>query len=170
LKGEYFGAADLTVPLMSRLDSTVNFDWLLGAPATGISADGFSVRWSGAVTPRFTESYTFYATSDDGVRLWVNGVQLVKNWTVHALTENSGGIVLQAGVPAEIKLEFYEGTQSAACKLLWSSPSQVKQVVPAAALRPVFKAVPLGAGATASGVWKRPSGAAQADMQAIGQC
>jgi hypothetical protein len=77
-------------------------------------------------------------------------VQLVNNWTVHALTENSGGIVLQAGVPAEIKLEFYEGAQSAVCKLLWSSPSQVKQVVPATALRPVLRAVPVGAGATAS--------------------
>jgi hypothetical protein len=140
----------LTAPVVARVDETVNFDWALKSPHPQLAADNYSVRWEGQVIPKFSERYTFYTQSDDGVRLWVNGVQLVNNWTVHALTENSGGIVLQAGVPAEIKLEFYEGTQSAACKLLWSSPSQVKQVVPAAALRPVFKAVPLGAGATAS--------------------
>ena len=150
LLGTYFASTNLTGPVVARVDETVNFDWALKSPHPQLAADNYSVRWEGQVIPKFSERYTFYTQSDDGVRLWVNGVQLVNNWTVHALTENSGGIVLQAGVPAEIKLEFYEGTQSAACKLLWSSPSQVKQVVPAAALRPVFKAVPLGAGATAS--------------------
>jgi hypothetical protein len=134
LKGEYFGAADLTVPLMSRLDAAVNFDWLLGAPATGIPADGFSARWSGAVTPRFTESYTFYATSDDGVRLWVNGVLIADNWSDHAPAEVSGSIKLVAGALCDIKMEYYERTGGAQAQLRWSSPSLPKEVIPSTCL------------------------------------
>ena len=36
------------------------------------ASDTFSVRWTGQVQPQFTETYTFYTQSDDGVRLWVN--------------------------------------------------------------------------------------------------
>src|SRR5581483_4909068 len=47
------------------------------APSSGMGADTFSVRWQGQVQPRFSETYTFYTTSDDGVRLWINGQQLI---------------------------------------------------------------------------------------------
>jgi hypothetical protein len=150
LLGTYFASTNLTAPTVVRVDETVDFDWALKAPHPQLAADYFSVRWEGQLIPKFSEQYTFYTQSDDGVRLWVNGVQLVNNWTIHGVTENSGKIVLKAGVPVDVKLEFYDGAQSAVCKLLWSSPSQPKQVVPTAALRPILKAVPLGAGAAAS--------------------
>ncbi len=60
-----------------------------GAPArpvTGIGADTFSVRWSGQVSPRYSQTYTFSTTSDDGVRLWVNGALLIDQWNDHAPT------------------------------------------------------------------------------------
>ncbi|PLS76840.1 MAG: hypothetical protein CYG59_26950, partial [Chloroflexi bacterium] len=62
-----------------------------------IGVDSFSVRWQGYVVPRYTETYTFYTTNDDGARLWVNGQQLVNDWTSHAARENQGQITLTAG-------------------------------------------------------------------------
>ena len=131
LKAEYFGKPDLTNLVLTRLDSTVNFDWLQLAPATGLPVDGFSVRWSGTVTPRYTESYTFYATSDDGVRVWVNGALIADNWSDHAPAEVSGSINLTAGMPADIKMEYYESTGGAVSQLRWSSLTQPKEIVPA---------------------------------------
>ena len=40
--------------------------------------------------PAYSELYTFYTTSDDGVRLWIDGRLIVDNWTDHPPTENSG--------------------------------------------------------------------------------
>ena len=36
---------------------------------------------SGKIQPPATGNYTFYTTSDDGIRLWVDGQQIVNNWT-----------------------------------------------------------------------------------------
>jgi hypothetical protein len=136
LHGDYFDNADLSAPKLSRTDATVNFDWGSGSPDPSMGADSFSVRWTGQVQAQFGETYTFYTTSDDGVRLWVNGVPLVNNWTDHAPTENSGTIALAAGQKVDVKMEYYENGGGAVAKLLWSSPSTPKQVVPMSQLYP----------------------------------
>ena len=64
----------------------LNFNRSQGSPATELGPDNFSVRWSGEVQPLYSQEYTFYTVSDDGVRLWVNGVKLIDNWSDHAAT------------------------------------------------------------------------------------
>ena len=54
----------------------------------------------------------------------------MNNWTDHALTENSGTIALTAGQRYDIRMEFYENGGLATARLLWSSPSTPKAVVP----------------------------------------
>ncbi len=137
LKGSYFNNIALTTPAtLVRTDGTVNFSWGNGSPDPSIPVDNFSVRWTGKVQPMFTETYTFYTTSDDGIRLWVNGVQLINNWTDHGPTENSGSIALVANQKYDIKIEFYEKGGGATAQLLWSSPSVVKNVIPQTQLYP----------------------------------
>src|SRR4029078_1155005 len=119
---------------LTRTDANIDFDWSFGAPNAGVGADSFSVRWTGAVEPAFSELYTFYTTSDDGVRLWVNGQQIINNWTDHGPTENSGTIALVAGQKYDIKMEFYENGRGGTAKLFWSSPSTAKKAVPTSQL------------------------------------
>jgi hypothetical protein len=101
-----------------------------------LGADTFSARWTGQVDAPVSGTYTFYTASDDGVRLWVNGVPLVDNWTLHSLTENSGTIVLTAGQRYAIRMEFFERAGAATARLLWSSASIPKAVVPSTRLYP----------------------------------
>ncbi len=136
LRGKYFDTMDLTGPSVTRTDATVNFSWEAEAPAPGIGPDTFSVRWQGQVLAQYGETYTFYTTSDDGVRLWVNGKLLVNNWTNHTLTENSGSITLEAGQLYPIVREYYDASGDAVAKLAWSSPRQPKQIVPQSRLFP----------------------------------
>jgi glucose/arabinose dehydrogenase len=132
----YFNNANLTGTTISRVDQTVNFVWGSGSPTQTIAADTFSARWSGQVQAQFTQVYTFYTQSDNGVRLWVNGRQLVNNWTDNVTTENSGTISLTAGQRYDIRMEFYENTGLAKARLLWSSASTPKAVVPRTRLFP----------------------------------
>jgi glucose/arabinose dehydrogenase len=134
LSATYFNNIDFTGTTVLRVDPTVDFVWGSGSPATAIGADTFSARWTGQVQPQFSETYTFYTVSDDGVRLWVNGQQIINNWTNHAPTENSGTIALAAGQRYDIRMEFFENGGGATARLLWSSPSVPKAVVPSARL------------------------------------
>ena len=138
LTGNYFPSVDFTGADVTRVDSTVNFDWGLTSPITGIPVDAFSVRWTGVVQAQFSETYIFSTVSDDGVRLWINGQQLINNWTVHGPIEDSGTITLVAGQPYEIKMEFYDSTWGAMATLAWASPSTSKQIIPMTQLYPVM--------------------------------
>jgi hypothetical protein len=130
LRGEYFDNINFTNLIDARIDSTVDFDWGIGSPNPAIAPDTFSVRWTGQVQPPTSGTYTFFTQSDDGIRLWVNGQQIINNWTDHAPTENSGTISLAAGQKYDIRLEYYENGGGAVARLLWSGPGLSKQVIP----------------------------------------
>ena len=93
----YYENVDFTALKVARVDGTVNFNWGLGSPDSLIGADTFSARWTGQVEPLYSQTYTFYTATDDGVRLWVNGVLLIDKWVDQGGTEWSGSIALTAG-------------------------------------------------------------------------
>ncbi|PTL79445.1 PQQ-dependent sugar dehydrogenase [Vitiosangium sp. GDMCC 1.1324] len=136
LQAEYFDNPDFTSLKLERVDPTVDFRWDDGAPAPGVDKDTFSVRWSGSVVPRYSETYTFYTQTNDGVRLWVDGKLLIDDWSIHSTTENHGTLTLQAGRAYSLRMEFYENLGLATARLLWSSPSQRKEIIPQEQLRP----------------------------------
>ncbi|PYJ97187.1 MAG: hypothetical protein DME23_16795, partial [Verrucomicrobia bacterium] len=132
LEGTYFDNIDLTNPMLTRNDSTINFDWGDGSPDPAIGPDTFSVRWAGQIEPLYSETYTFYAFTDDGFRLWVNNQIIIDSWIDQPPTEQAGApIALSAGTRYDIRIEYYENGGGAVAKLLWSSPSQAKEIVPA---------------------------------------
>ena len=139
LQAAYYDNIDFTALTLSRVDPTVNFAWGLGSPDPSIGADQFSVRWSGQVQPRYSQTITFYTATDDGARLWVNGVLLIDKWVDQGGTEWSGSIALTAGQNYNIQYDYYENGGGAGATLSWSSPSQVKEIIPSTQL---FASVP----------------------------
>lgn len=136
LLAEYLAGLDFTTQLVTRVDRTIDFDWGTAEPVAGLNADGFCVRWSGRIVPRFSETYSFNTTTDDGVRLWVNGELLISKWNSQSVTKHTGTTALRAGVAYDIVMEYFEATGNATARLQWSSPSQPEQVVPVTALYP----------------------------------
>jgi len=136
LSGSYFNNVALTGNAVLVRNEAVDFDWGSGAPGAGVTADNFSARWSGTVQAPSTGTYRFQTASDDGVRLWVNGVQLINYWTDHSpTTDTSVGINLVAGVKYDIRLEFYEKGGGATVRLRWLTPGDAAFVaVPASRL------------------------------------
>ncbi|HOX55287.1 MAG TPA: immunoglobulin domain-containing protein [Candidatus Paceibacterota bacterium] len=130
LQGQYFDNQDLTSPVLTRTDATIDFAWGEGSPDASIAVDTFSVRWTGQVVPRYTQDYTFYTRTDDGVRLWVNGLPLVDRWVDQGPTEWSGSIALTAGQAYDIQMEYYENGGGATAQLSWSSASEAKATIP----------------------------------------
>ena len=115
---------------LTRTDPTVNFNWGTGSPAAGISVDTFTVRWTGAVQPPTSDAYTFYATTDDGVRLWINNQLIVDNWVDQSPTEKSGSIAMVAQQRYNIRMDYYENGGGAQASLSWGSPAISKAIIP----------------------------------------
>lgn len=128
---------------LTRTDSVVNFNWGTGSPAASVSADTFTVRWTGSVQPLVSDTYTFYTTADDGVRLWVNNQLIVDDWQDQSATERSGNITLVGQQRYNIRMEYYENGGSAVASLAWSSPSFSKAIVPQTQLYPVSNPPPV---------------------------
>ena len=50
LRAQYFNNIDFKgMPILERIDSTINFDWRKGTNISGMPRSQFSVRWSGII-------------------------------------------------------------------------------------------------------------------------
>lgn len=117
-------------PTVTRIDPTVNFNWGSGSPGAGIGNDNFAARWTGKVIAPATGEYQFATTSDDGVRLWVDGKLIIDNWTDHAATTDMAKINLEGGKSYDIRLEFYENSGDAVVQLGWKPPLAAEEMDP----------------------------------------
>jgi hypothetical protein len=141
VKAQYYNGMNFENLVLTRIDPQIDFNWGdPGSPDASVNVDQFSARWTGEVEAAFTETYTFYTTSDDGARLWINGVQVVNSWIDQGATEHNGKIDLVAGNTYSLIMEYYENGGGAVAQLRWSSPSTPKQLIPQAALSPPVRA------------------------------
>jgi hypothetical protein len=131
LLGEYYANMELSGdPVLTRLDPTVDFNWGFGRPVGMPKANEFSIRWSGEIEGQFSEPYILYVESDDGARLWLDDKLIIDNWVRRPFSVSKATVNLEAGKRHSIKLEYFEQTEVARARLLWSSPSTPKRVVP----------------------------------------
>ncbi len=121
--GEYFDNINLAgSPIFRRCDSQVNFDWGAGSPDARIPGDNFSVRWTG----RFwfdAGTYRFTTRTDDGVRLWINDLQLINEWRDMAVTSVARDKTLTSGAYT-LRMEYYEHGGAAIAGLTWPRQQQ----------------------------------------------
>ncbi len=132
----FTNAAFNTAPTLTRTDAVVNFNWNTTGPDPSVGQTIFAVRWTGSVQPQFNETYTFYATADDGVRLWVNGQLLANGWVDEGTTTYQGSLTLKAQQLYNIRMDYYQNGGGAVAQLQWSSPSTALQIIPQTQLYP----------------------------------
>ena len=141
IRADYYKGMNFDNFVLSRVDPQINFNWGdPGGPDPAVGDDNFSARWTGEVEAAFTETYTFYTSTDDGVRLWVDGKLLVDEWIDQGTTEYRGTIDLVAGNTYSLVMEYYENGGGAVAQLRWSSPSTPKGLIPQAAFSLPVKA------------------------------
>jgi uncharacterized repeat protein (TIGR03806 family) len=119
-----------TSPTMTRTDAVVNFNWSTTGPDPTVGQTTFAARWTGCVQPQYSGTYTFYATADDGVRVWVNGQLLADGWKDQGATTYSGSIYLNAQQLYNIRMDYYQAGGGAQATLGWSNPSSPQAVIP----------------------------------------
>ena len=122
MMGEYFDNMNLKgKPVITRIDSMVNFNFGTGSPAPGLPEDHFSIRWKGKIIPPDTVHHIGIST-DDGGRLYVDGKLLINDWRDHAEEQHSTGVELLPGREYNVVFEQYDDELAAAARLMWDLP------------------------------------------------
>ena len=108
--------------------------WGTTAGPNGMSSasttGAYSIRWTGQVLPQYSENYFFDFRSDDGAKVWVNGVLLIDKWQSQSSTDWVNSISLTAGVLYDIQIDYLNISGASEARLYWWSASQPKQIIP----------------------------------------
>ena len=95
--------------------------------------DTYALLFTGEIEITNAGDYTFYISSDDGSKLYIDGVEIIDNDGLHGLKElsNEVPVVLDAGKHA-IRVEFFEkyGAQQLFLKYQGPDSADVKILVP----------------------------------------
>jgi glucose/arabinose dehydrogenase len=107
------------IPVLSREDDEIDFDFGNESPAPAVNVDNFSARWTRTETLP-SGIYEFSATADDGVRVFVDGEVIIDKWidqgpttyvAEKALTQGEHTIVVEyyeKGGGSEIKAHYHK--------------------------------------------------------------
>lgn len=91
---------------VQRAEVTINYNWGGGSPVTGINSDEFSARWTKYIDEP-AGTYRFTATSDDGVRVWLDGELIINDWSDHPARTTTVDKAVSAGHHL-LTVEYYE--------------------------------------------------------------
>jgi hypothetical protein len=107
-----------TYPELTRCENApLDYEWGTGSPAAGISADNFTARYTGTFTFE-SGDYKFTATTDDGMRVIVDGITIIDEWRPQSATTYTATHNLSAGAHT-VAVQYFEATESATAKVSW---------------------------------------------------
>jgi len=117
-KGEYFSNPQLSgSPALVRNDSAIDSNWGDKAPGPGLPENGFSVRWTRSMS--FAQGdYRFYATADDGIRVWLDDWLVIDQWKAGPVSA-SGEFRRVGEGPHTLRVEYYEHLGDAFVRVWW---------------------------------------------------
>ena len=127
LTASYYQGRNFETLVTNRTDARLDFDWS-STPPPGLPHNDYSVRWDGFVQAREGGNYTFVTSSDDGVRLWIDGKQVIDDWGIHAEQSDTATVHFAANSRHKIRLEYFQGAGEAVVRLTWQLPAKTPLV------------------------------------------
>jgi len=134
LLATYYEGRNFEQVALTRTDPTIDFNWTYGplingrssghfvSPGPGVSAENFSVRWTGYLYAPVTGTYTLHITTDDGMRLWLGGRLVLNEWRDQWVTTYSTRVQLRAGRYYALRVEYYQTHYDTRALLAWQTP------------------------------------------------
>jgi len=121
LGAAYFSNTTLSdPPVLTRVDTNIDFNWGTGSPDPTVPNDNFTARWTGSLTvPASMGDVALSAVSDDGVRVWLDNQLCIDNWGPNNSSATESMVVVKAGQAHQLRVEYLELTGNAIVSLKW---------------------------------------------------
>lgn len=140
LLATYFQGEDFNKEVVHRKDSAIDFNWDkvkregVGAnprtdPIPGLNMDHFSARWTGFIQTHRAGNYKFQLQADDGMRMWIDGKQVIDDWKARPAETKTATVKLPAETRVPIKIEYFQNVGDAIIDLRWQPPSAASSKV-----------------------------------------
>jgi putative heme-binding domain-containing protein len=84
-------------------------------------SDAFAARFRATLEVPTAGEWRFWLASDDGSRLWLDGVEVIENDGDHGVVEKSGAVELAAGAHA-LELCYFDAGGAEGLSLQWAGP------------------------------------------------
>lgn len=163
LRAEYFQGINFNKKVATRVDRQINFHWdKHNKPALGLELNYFSVRWTGRIYAPVAGTYYFSATADDGIRIWIDGINILDDWLgpgqanrqmPYELIGKRSSVNFLANHWYNIQVEYANGWDKSQIVLYWELPIDTqsplgtqgifRKVIPAQNLSPISKPIRL---------------------------
>ena len=122
LKALYYNNMDFKGdPKLTRIDKSINFDWIDNPPAT-FDEEAFSVSWSGYVKAPATGEFVFDIYGSNQYEVQIEGKQLFKFRSEHGAEHKYASISLQKDQLYKINIKYASFGTSPLITLNWQMP------------------------------------------------
>jgi hypothetical protein len=129
LIGDYYKGWEFEQFMLTRVDQGVQHDFGASGPDPELEGRDYSIRWRGVLRPAETGNYIFHAEHDDGLRVFLDGREVIGHWDPFAGPRNDSGhaIHLEAGRDYELLIEYFQSGNGARMQLFWTTPTMLRQ-------------------------------------------
>jgi beta-glucosidase len=110
------------VPVFTRVDREINFNWWDGAPRQDMNDDDFGVRWTGYLAAPATGTYRLGANAMNAFELYLDDKLVVRSSSIHGGDYRYEPVQLEGGKLYRIRLDYHEFVNDAAVELVWARP------------------------------------------------
>ena len=124
LVGEYYRGINFDQLVLSRRDTTIDFDWNFRSPGPGLPKEYFSVRWTGWLLAPATGRFLLHARVDDGMRVWVDEELVLDEWRPQVVSDFTATVTLKQGTAHRLRVEYFQDILHTRAFLNWSPPEE----------------------------------------------
>ncbi len=130
LTARYFSNIDFTgTPVVTRVDSIINYQYFMDAPDPLLPADNFSIRWSGYVQAYHAGYYDFAIIADDGIYFKIDDKVLINKLEPGVHTEHTS-FYMESDRLYPVELKMFDGLFNSQVKLRWAATDFKEEVIP----------------------------------------
>ncbi len=126
---DYYEGAWKQLPDFSSLKALRQEIMTLPQIPTQVKEDGFGLRFTGYIELPKDGFYSFYSYSDDGSKIFIDGIEVVNHDGSHGPAEMGGAIGLRKGLH-RLVVEYFEDHGGQVLQLEYEGPGIVKQPIP----------------------------------------